>query len=80
MPIRFERLDNGGFIVANFLGDTDFLSEAELNRLVDLELDPGDGLYERAFARQFIWCCQTNGNSSPVGRSYPKPNSPLGGD
>jgi His-Xaa-Ser system radical SAM maturase HxsB len=54
LPMRFERLDGGRFIAANLLGDMEFVTGDELNRIVNLELAPGDGLYERAFAKQFV--------------------------
>jgi uncharacterized protein len=54
LPFRFERLEGDRFLASNMLGDFEFLSGEELRRLVDLRIAPGDGLYERAFAKQLI--------------------------
>jgi His-Xaa-Ser system radical SAM maturase HxsB len=54
LPLRFERLADNRFIVANLLGDPLYLEGSELRRLVDLDIRPGDGLYERAFQKQLI--------------------------
>jgi uncharacterized protein len=53
MPLRFERIDDT-YLVSNMVGDFIRLSGDELNRLVDLRVRPGDGLYERAYAAHLI--------------------------
>ncbi|CAM3131931.1 His-Xaa-Ser system radical SAM maturase HxsB [Komagataeibacter xylinus] len=54
LPFRFERMADGRFIISNLLGDMDFFTEDELNKIVNKDIFPGDGLYERAFSLQFI--------------------------
>jgi His-Xaa-Ser system radical SAM maturase HxsB len=54
LPLRFERLDGGRYLVSNVVGDFVSLSADELSRLVDLRVTPGDGLYEKAFASHLI--------------------------
>jgi His-Xaa-Ser system radical SAM maturase HxsB len=54
LPLRFERLDSDRFLVANFVGDALFASANELDRITALDVTPGDGLYERAFAKLLI--------------------------
>jgi His-Xaa-Ser system radical SAM maturase HxsB len=54
LPFRFERLGTDRFVVSNMAGDMTFMSAAELGRLVDLEIEPGDGLYERAFEKLLV--------------------------
>lgn len=54
LPLRFERLESGQFLVSNFVGDFTRLSEDELQRVVDLRVNPGDGLYERAYSAHLI--------------------------
>lgn len=54
LPLRFERLQSGRYLVTNLVGDAIFLSQEELSRLTSLDLAPGDGLYERAFSKLLI--------------------------
>jgi His-Xaa-Ser system radical SAM maturase HxsB len=54
LPVSFERLDDGRFIVGNMVGDMTFMSQSELDRVVGLDLRPGDGLYERASEKLLI--------------------------
>jgi uncharacterized protein len=54
LPFRFERLPDGNYLASNLVGDFLELSRGELERLADLRLEPGDGLYERAYARNFV--------------------------
>jgi His-Xaa-Ser system radical SAM maturase HxsB len=54
LPFTFERADAGQYLVANMVGDFVKLSESELNRLVALQIRPGDGLYEKAYANHLI--------------------------
>jgi His-Xaa-Ser system radical SAM maturase HxsB len=54
LPFRFERLADGRFLVSNLVGDFLFLTKDELDRLGGLRLEPGDGLYERAFEALLI--------------------------
>lgn len=54
LPIRFERLGTDRVIVGNLVGDMTEMTQTELDRLCDLDLAPGDGLYERAFENLLI--------------------------
>ena len=54
LPFNFERAGTNRYLVANMVGDCIRLSEDELNRLVDLRVKPGDGLYEKAYAAHLI--------------------------
>ena len=53
LPFRFQRSD-GGYLVSNIAGDFLRLTEDEFNRLADLRITPGDGLYERAYSGHLI--------------------------
>jgi His-Xaa-Ser system radical SAM maturase HxsB len=52
-PFRFERTKNG-YLVSNMVGDFVRLSHDELNRIVELSVRPGDGLYEKAYTLNLI--------------------------
>lgn len=54
LPFKFERAGADQYRVANMVGDFIRLTEGELNRLVDLQVRPGDGLYERAYAAHLV--------------------------
>src|SRR5208283_5438745 len=54
LPFRFQRTDPGRYLVSNMVGDFLRLTEDELNRLVDLRIVPGDGLYEKAYSGHLI--------------------------
>src|SRR6516165_3777862 len=54
LPLRFERLGANRFLVANIVGDLLLLTGEELERVVSLEIRPGDGLYERAFKKLLV--------------------------
>ena len=54
LPFSFERTGVNQFLVSNMVGDFVSLSQDEINRLVNLQLRPGDGLYERAYAAHLI--------------------------
>jgi uncharacterized protein len=54
LPLRFERLADDRFLVANLVGDVTVLDRQELDRVVSLDMHPGDGLYERAFEKLLI--------------------------
>ena len=54
LPLRFERLGANRFLVANLVGDLLLLTGEELDRVVSLDVRPGDGLYERAFEKLLI--------------------------
>lgn len=53
LPFRFERVGKS-YLVSNMVGDFIRLSGDELTRLVDLQVYPGDGLYEKAYAAHLI--------------------------
>src|SRR6266851_4284059 len=63
LPFRFERLGTNRFLVANIVGDLLLLNAGELDRIVALDLMPGDGLYERAFEKLLI---STKGQKSQL--------------
>src|SRR6185437_6835188 len=54
LPLRFERLADDRFLVANLVGDVTVLGRQELDRVISLDIRPGDGLYERAFEKLLI--------------------------
>jgi His-Xaa-Ser system radical SAM maturase HxsB len=54
LPFNFERTGANHYIVANLIVDFTRLTEDELHRLVDLQVRPGDGLYEKAYAAHLI--------------------------
>src|SRR6202023_2808809 len=54
LPFNFERAGTSRYLVANMVGDFIRLTEEELNKLVDLRIKPGDGLYEKAYAAHLI--------------------------
>src|SRR3981189_3080475 len=54
LPFNLERSGTSQYLVSNLVGDFIRLSEDELNRLVDLQIQPGDGLYEKAYAAHLI--------------------------
>jgi His-Xaa-Ser system radical SAM maturase HxsB len=54
LPFRFERAGGDNYLVSNMVGDFIHLTREEINRLVDLELCPADGLYEKAYAAHLI--------------------------
>jgi len=54
LPFNLERTGTNGYLVANMVGDFVRLTDDELNRLVDLRVRPGDGLYEKAYAAHLI--------------------------
>jgi hypothetical protein len=53
LPFRFERRD-GDYLVSNMVGDFVVLTHNDFDRLVDLRIAPGDGLYEKAYAAHLI--------------------------
>src|ERR1700744_6236998 len=54
LPFNFERSGTNQYLVANMVGDFIRLTGDELNRLVDLDIRPGDGLYEKAYAVHLV--------------------------
>jgi His-Xaa-Ser system radical SAM maturase HxsB len=54
LPFRFARNGQDSYLVSNMVGDFVRLSSDELDRLVDLRLAPGDGLYEKAYQNHLI--------------------------
>jgi uncharacterized protein len=54
LPFRFERASTGGYLVSNMVGDFLRLTDDEFNRLVELNVAPGDGLYEKAYTTHLI--------------------------
>jgi hypothetical protein len=56
LPFNLERVGTDQYLVANMVGDFTRLTEDELNKLIDLQIRPGDGLYEKAYAAHLITC------------------------
>jgi uncharacterized protein len=54
LPLRFERLRADRYFVSNIVGEGLILNREQLDRVVLLDLSPGDGLYERAFEKLFV--------------------------
>ena len=54
LPLRFERTGTGRYLVSNIVGEFFSLSGDEFERLVELQLAPGDELYEKAYASHVI--------------------------
>jgi uncharacterized protein len=54
LPLRFERLRPGRYFVSNLVGEGLLLNREQLDRIVSLDLSPGDGLYERAFEKLLV--------------------------
>jgi len=54
LPFNLERTGTNQYLVANMVGDFIRLTDEELNKLVDLQVQPGDGLYEKAYAAHLI--------------------------
>jgi uncharacterized protein len=53
LPFRFERRA-ADYLVSNMVGDFVALTHDEFDRLTDLRIAPGDGLYEKAYAAFLI--------------------------
>jgi uncharacterized protein len=53
LPFRFERR-HADYLVSNMVGDFLALTPDEFDRLADLRLAPGDGLYEKAYATHLV--------------------------
>lgn len=54
LPFNLERTGTSQYRVANMVGDFIRLTEDELNKLIDLQVRPGDGLYEKAYSAHLI--------------------------
>jgi uncharacterized protein len=54
LPLRFERLGDGRFIVSNLVGDLVTLSGLELGRITALDLDPASELYVLAAEKLLV--------------------------
>jgi uncharacterized protein len=54
LPFRFERKRADEYLVSNIVGDFCRFTGEEFARLNDLQITPGDGLYERAYAGHLI--------------------------
>ncbi|MFL6667921.1 MAG: hypothetical protein ACJ8J3_12235, partial [Burkholderia ambifaria] len=53
LPFRFERRPDD-YLISNLVGDFVTLTHEEFRRLADLQLSPGDDLYEKAYASHLI--------------------------
>ena len=54
LPMSFERIEGGRAVISNFVGDFLTVTDEELRRIVELDVAPGDGLYERAYEKLLI--------------------------
>jgi His-Xaa-Ser system radical SAM maturase HxsB len=54
LPLRFEALPDGRVLVANAVGDLTIMAREALERIVALDVVPGDGLYEKAASQHLI--------------------------
>ena len=54
LPFRFQRTSSDRYLVSNIVGEFLRLTRTELTRLVDLQVTPGDGLYEKAYSAHLI--------------------------
>ena len=54
LPLRFERSGSDEYLVSNIVGDFSRFNAAEFERLIELRINPGDGLYERAYSAHLI--------------------------
>src|SRR5260370_40600322 len=54
LPFNLERTGTNQYLVSNMVGDFIRLTEDEINKLIDLRLSPGDGLYEKVYAAHLI--------------------------
>src|SRR5712675_2019575 len=54
LPLRFERLRPDRYFVSNLVGEGLLLNREQLDRVVSLDLSPGDGLYERAYEKLLV--------------------------
>jgi len=54
LPMRFERLSSGRVAVSNMAGEILLLDDHEFRCLVDLDVAPGDTVYERATERLLL--------------------------
>src|SRR5262249_37211869 len=53
LPFRFERRARD-YLISNMVGDFVALSHDEFDRVANLRIAPGDGLYEKAYAAHLI--------------------------
>jgi len=54
LPFRFERAGSGSYLISNMIGDFVRLSAEEFDQLVEGQISPGDGLYEKASAAHLV--------------------------
>ena len=54
LPFRFERADQDRYLVSNIVGEFIALQSSELDRLIELQVRPGDGLYGKAYAAHLL--------------------------
>ena len=54
MPLRFERTTTNEYLVSNLVGDFTRFTADEFQRVIDLQVRPGDGLYERAYSAHLV--------------------------
>ena len=75
MPLRFERTDSNEYLVSNMVGDFIRFSAAEFQRLIELQVKPGDGLYERAYSAHLV--SRECAFESPCSESYVDMRMPV---
>jgi His-Xaa-Ser system radical SAM maturase HxsB len=54
MPFRFARLSRDQYLVSNLVGDFVRMSRAEMERLAELRIEPGEELYAKAYGAHLI--------------------------
>lgn len=55
MPFRFERTQNGRVLVSSFSGELNSYIASDFDKLSNLDIYPGDGIYEQAYAQGLIY-------------------------
>src|SRR5450432_4901839 len=74
LPFNLERTGTNQYLVANMVGDFIRLTEDELDKLIDLRIRPGDGLYEKAYATHLITGTNQKAQRQLFGGTAEKPN------
>lgn len=54
LPIGFEQLTPERYLVSNEVGDYLVVTRNEVDRIVALDLRPGEGLYKKAYSHNFV--------------------------
>lgn len=62
VPFRFERMRNGRVLISSFSGELTTFAANEFNKLTNLDIIPGDGIYEQAYSSGLIYIDGALGN------------------